>query len=228
LELLGASHPEVDYARRAMAEWLILLLLVPAILVPMVLLVGFAGCDDSDVFGTPPGADIPVIESVVAESLSAIVLAWQVWSLIPPRTFEVERTSPDGTIDPTIPVADLSFEDSGLPTSKADPVTGAVEVYSYRVRSVRLSDGETSDWSAPVSSPTFLISFGGENFLAAGGSSPVSGGFCLIQRIATSQLTFSGTKVQIVLRGASAGSLSIDRIYSRSRAEQSPTMRAPI
>jgi hypothetical protein len=28
-----------------MTEWLILLLLVPAIVVPVVLLVGFAGCD---------------------------------------------------------------------------------------------------------------------------------------------------------------------------------------
>src|SRR5262249_25626549 len=35
---------EVVYARIAMAEWLILLLLVPAIVVPVVLLIGFAGC----------------------------------------------------------------------------------------------------------------------------------------------------------------------------------------
>jgi hypothetical protein len=68
-----------------MAEWLILLLLFPAIVVPAVLLVGFAGCDDSgDVFDPGPGADIPVIESAVAESLSAIVLIWQVYDLSSP------------------------------------------------------------------------------------------------------------------------------------------------
>ena len=50
-----------------MTEWLILLLLVPAVVVPVVLLVGFAGCDG--VFGlehiyTPP--PVPVVPMIVS------------------------------------------------------------------------------------------------------------------------------------------------------------------
>jgi hypothetical protein len=42
-----------------MGEWLILLVLVPAIVVPVVLLAGFAGCDK--VWGLPHIADQPVL-----------------------------------------------------------------------------------------------------------------------------------------------------------------------
>jgi hypothetical protein len=38
-------------------------------------------------------------------------------------------------------------------------------------------------------------------------------GFCLVQRIASSQLKNSGTKVTITLRGSSAGQLTLDRVY---------------
>ena len=44
LEIIRALHAKVEYHWPAMAEWLVLLLLVPVIVAPVVLLVGFAGC----------------------------------------------------------------------------------------------------------------------------------------------------------------------------------------
>src|SRR5262249_59497495 len=96
---------------------------------------------------------------------------------------------------------------------------GTVEVYKYRVRRVRTSDGNQTGFSTPASSPTFVVAFGGQNFLAGGGSSPVGAGDCLIQRIEANQFRFSGSPIfgsargQIILHGASSGSLSIDRGY---------------
>src|SRR5262249_12400878 len=49
--------------------------------------------------------------------------------------------------------------------------------------------------------------------LAAGATGPISAGTCLIYRIEPSQLVYGGLNVQIVLRGPSTGSVSIDRIY---------------
>src|SRR6516162_1530513 len=53
-----------------MAEWLILLLLVPAIVVPVVLLAGFAGCQ----FVPCPGARV---DSAVGQDVSTITVTWR-------------------------------------------------------------------------------------------------------------------------------------------------------
>ena len=54
-----------------MAEWLILLLLIPAIVVPVVLLVGFAGCDRLLELWelTPTTSQPPVIKSAEGATL---------------------------------------------------------------------------------------------------------------------------------------------------------------
>src|ERR1700686_226505 len=78
--LLLCMRAEIEYAQNTMAEWLILLLLVPADVVPVVLLVGFAGCDQ--VFGLetvvipPPVPVVPVIVSAVGKSGTVITLTW--------------------------------------------------------------------------------------------------------------------------------------------------------
>jgi hypothetical protein len=209
---------EVDYARSAMSEWLILVLLIPAIVVPVVLLVGFAGCS----FREGSLSSAPIIDSAIGDGLDPITLTGAIaltWHLAPSddataaHTFEIERTPPNSPPDPLISVPDSPFEDTDLATSNVDPGTGIVEAYQYRVRRVRTSDGSQTGFSTPASSPTFVVAFGGQNFLAAGVSASVGGGFCLIQRIESSQLIYGGLNVQIVLHGASAGSLSIDRVY---------------
>src|SRR5215831_10278498 len=138
-----------------MSEWLILVLLVPAIVVPVVLLVGFAGCS----FRPGVGSDAPIIDSAIGDGLNAITLTWHLNpsdDATAAHTFEIERTRPNSQPDPLFAVPDSPLEDTGLATSQADPGTGTAAVYKYRVRRVRSSDGEQSDWSDPASSPTFL------------------------------------------------------------------------
>jgi hypothetical protein len=195
-----------------MSEWLILVLLVPAIAVPVVLLVGFAGCD----FHTVAVSDAPIIDSAIGDGINAITLTWHLNpndDATAAHTFEIERTRPNNQPDPLFEVPDSPLEDTNLPTSQVDPGTGTAEVYKYRVRRVRSSNGDRTGWSDPVSSPTFLATFGGDNFLVAGSGGPFTPGFCVIQRFEPSELLFSGTKVQIVLRGSPTGTLAIDRIY---------------
>src|SRR5262245_59673653 len=166
-----------------MADWLILLLLVPAIVMPVVLFVGFVGCvlnrEGADFSGgnggnggspDSPAVAVPILDSAVGTSVSSIILKWHLDPNDPdfsaPHTFEIERTRPNSQqADPTFGVPDSPFEDPDLPTSNA-----AVEVYKYRVRSVRTSDGQQSDYSDSVSSPTFVVAFVGPNFLDAGWS----------------------------------------------------------
>ena len=57
-----------------MTEWLLLLLLVPAIVVPVVLLFGFAGCGFE---GYVP-LSAPIIESAIGTSVSSIRLTWMI------------------------------------------------------------------------------------------------------------------------------------------------------
>jgi hypothetical protein len=51
-----------------MSEWLILLLIVPAVVVPVVLLVGFAGCNQ--VFGLDPTTQASLLAHRVSDKRS--------------------------------------------------------------------------------------------------------------------------------------------------------------
>ena len=122
----------------AMTEWLILLLLVPAVVVPAVLLVGFAGCSFHG-SGTFPSA---VLVSAVGKSESEITLTWT-GPGIAGVTFEYERTKGDGS--PTIlPAVSSPHDDPGL-----DPATS----YDYRVRTI-YADGPDPVWSNMVTGTT--------------------------------------------------------------------------
>jgi hypothetical protein len=66
-----------------MAEWMILVLLVPAIVVPVAMLVGFAGCqlvwgvdEYQDGPTGPPEVPDPVIDSAKGKSACVITLNW--------------------------------------------------------------------------------------------------------------------------------------------------------
>jgi hypothetical protein len=207
LEISGELPAGVDYARNV-SEWLILVLLVPAITVPVVLLVGFVGCHFR-----PRTAYPPIIDSAIGQGLDAVTVTWHLDPTDPDvsaaQTFFVERTRPNGHVDDPFQIFASPFEDTGLPTSN-----NVSEVYKYRVGRQLMID-TSPDWSTQVSSPTSLVTFGGPHFLDAGGSIALSPGFCLIQRIEPSQFIYGGPglNVQIVLHGGSGGGLSIDRIY---------------
>jgi hypothetical protein len=124
----------------------LLLLLIPAILAPIVFLLGFAGCGATLHQGPFPFR--PTAVRIVDVGRTTVTLGWLNQNLSP-VTFEVERTR-DGdaaserllvsapTVDPG--TGELTFVDVDL-----DPGT----VYFYQVRAVRISDDAASVLSEP-------------------------------------------------------------------------------
>ncbi len=128
-----------------MTEWLTLLLLVPAVVVPVVLLVGFAGCDR--VFGLehidtpPPVPVVPVIVSADGESGTVITLTWMYSGSA--ADFEFERMKLPERTRGTFTAATSPHHDDNNGQG-LEPGTD----YLYRVRAIG-SDGEASEWSSP-------------------------------------------------------------------------------
>ena len=121
-------------------EWVVLLLLVPAILIPVVLLFGFAGCGAFlDV-----GAAAPSIASATPLDPQTVELKWTDPNGIP-VSFEVERRK--GSDAPGEPIA----------LASSPLLDGSLEAgteYTYRVRAIRLSDGDLSPWSSAATIQT--------------------------------------------------------------------------
>jgi hypothetical protein len=184
-----------------MAEWLLLLLLVPAIVVPVVLLVGFAGCTFD------PDTTRIIIDSATPNGVCGITLKWQLVpdpnrDYHPPLKFLVQRTTDSSTTTLEADARSSSFPDKGLL---------AATTYSYTVSAVFTFRSDVS--SSPVSATTlpFQPTFPQQTL-----PNPDGGwqGWTLIQRIA--RLTTGGTQVRITLQASSAAGAtgaSIDRIY---------------
>jgi hypothetical protein len=178
---------------------LTLLFLVLAILVPVALLVGFAGCDR--VFGlTEITPTLPMIDSATGKDGTTIALVWH-WAGTPQK-FQFERTDPDGNVaNFDAPYPPESFPDTGLA-----PAT----TYSYRVRGV-FSNGDTSDWSSSVPGTTLpLVSTYSKSLT---GPEAEWEGYTLVQRIEVGHLSATGPHVRITVQASSAGDASIDKIY---------------
>jgi hypothetical protein len=192
-----------------MAEWMILVLLVPAIVVPVAMLVGFAGCQlvfgvDEYQPGPTNGASEsgdPVIESAEGKSVSIITLKWKFAG--PATKFQIERS---GQLLPEEPDSSPFDDSDGL---KADTS------YSYKVLALD-SSGPISNWSNEVVGKTLKF----EPTFQAWPDPPYTPldsdgweGHTLVQRIEPLRLSTSGTKVRITLRASSMIDASIERIY---------------
>jgi hypothetical protein len=132
-----------------MTEWLLLLVLVPAVVVPVVLLVGFAGCDK--VFGLdhigprPPG---PVILAATGKSIDTITLTWMIDPTATDIEFERFKLDANGPVG--MPV---TFTVAASPaTHDDDNGLEAATWYRYTARAVLPDD--TSEPSAPVDGAT--------------------------------------------------------------------------
>jgi hypothetical protein len=206
-----------------MAEWLILLLLVPAIVVPVVLLVGFAGCtsdyQDFDVArpggnGDGNGPPDPVIDSAEGKSVSIITLKWMYGGAA--ANFQIERS---GQILP-LPYPDSSpFDDTGLEAETS---------YSYKVLALDGNGDPLSNWSNEVVGKTLPFELTLESWPDPDKTPYIAPhsegweGYTLVQRIEPIRLSTSGTKVRITLRASSVSDASIDRIYI-SQPKPNPT-----
>ena len=190
-----------------MTEWLVLALLVPAVVVPVVLLAGFAGCDV--VFGLHR-PDTPTIISAVGKNSSVITLTWTF-----PGTaleFEFERMKlPERTMQTfNAPASPFDDDNEGLGLE-------AATTYLYRARAI-LNDGEPSGWSdsAPTvigSTLPFTTAFAWTADEEARSGDDTLDGVCLVQRIEPARLSGSGTQVKLTLRAGQVGSAVIARVY---------------
>jgi hypothetical protein len=132
-------------------EWLILILLVPLIVVPIVLLCGFAGCaqiagiDDAPVLPLPPPPP-PLLLTVRATGTTGVRLDWKPDSS---AEFFVERALGDGVFVPVSKgVKDTFF---------VDTVTNGLSegtTYKYRVRKAQ-GGGSKSNPSATLKVTTW-------------------------------------------------------------------------
>jgi|GEM_PF-6437034 len=181
-----------------MMEWVLLVVLVPAIVVPIVLLFGFAGCDL--IFKLKDPVTQPSNLGASADSRSAITLRWEFTGMESVH-YEVRRKR---SVDPTFEVVTPSSPDL---TDKEFTDTGLEEGTSYDFQVVAIkSDG---DRSAPVEVTASTL---GKVFEATMPDEAPGPNRCVVQRIEPSRLARSGSRVQLTLQRPSGGALLINRL----------------
>lgn len=181
-----------------MVDWIVLLVLIPAIVVPVVLLYGFAGCsfDPRGAVPEPAAPDPPVILAATPLDRTTIRVTWTNPNVEPVR-FEIERTPPFTAAPPPDPVS--PFTDQALESG---------ETYTYRVRAIRLADEEVSDFSEDATAVTYAEAL---NPSQNAGQNVQAVGDCVVQRIDPPALSRNGNLVQLVVTAGSDGSLRITR-----------------
>jgi hypothetical protein len=176
-----------------------LLLLIPAIIIPVALLVGFAACDRF--FGLEHVDPPPLmIESATGKDATTITLVWEGDDTM--QKYQFHRTNPDGTTtDFDVPVPAAPFNDTGLQPNST---------YAYQVREFDQS-GDPSALSPAVAGTTLPMTSAYARALTD--DSPNWQGFSLVQRIESAHLGASGPHTRITVQASSAGDASIDRLY---------------
>lgn len=177
-------------------EWVTLLVLVPAILIPLVILFGFAGC----------GAEIglgpllpPVVTLATPLDDRTIRLEWTNPNSSAVR-FDILRT-PEGPGPPPT-------EDQQSPFIDQQLTPGAT--YSYRVRAIRLSDGAVTEYSDIATAVTWANAFTAN--LALSGQNVDASGDCIVQRFDPGSLERPGNLIEIVATAATDAKLVVTRI----------------
>jgi len=191
-------------------DWLILLLALPAVIAPVVLLCGFAGCK------TLLGFEDPILIVAAPQNLRAesigfdqITLAWDYLAPPPePVTFEVElnQASPQVMTFAT-GLVDRFFTHSGLQAGRA---------FFYRVRAVRTSDQRPSEWvpEPPLLATTleFQTAFDTTTNPNAPAAGVNAAGDCIVQRIQGSALLQGGGLVRITLIGLATQTTQLNAV----------------
>jgi hypothetical protein len=191
-----------------MVEWLIPLLLVPVIVIPLVLLLGFAGCG-LETTGTPWSSVKPIITSAVGTSSGTIALTWTFAAEA--DHFQLERRFEHE--EPVDPLVDPVFS----PHEDAGPQDGLVPAGTYRYRVRAFFQGTSSAWSDLATATTFAMAFD-QSIPEDGGGFNHNLGYCLVQLIKAARLNnipaTGGKPVRITLRAANGnlGGVSIVRM----------------
>jgi hypothetical protein len=124
-----------------MIEWLLLLLLVPAVVLPVVLLLGFAGCSFEGGAGTYSPL---VITSATATGPNSVTLTWTGGYTAQIEFQRDKKPKPGQSSEwPEVFVVDMT------PQTTQDGGLSADSVYEYQVREI-YADGQRGGWSPIV------------------------------------------------------------------------------
>lgn len=192
-------------------DWFVLFILAPLLLVPVVLLWGYAGCGFS--ITIPPSLGVPENLAVTATTPNSVSLSWTHDSGEDEENavmFEIERRKDGETTSVSFVSEVATFTDVGLLYST---------LYHYRVRAV--SGMRTSDFTPEVDATTQPPA----PCFSAALTTNQSGleGYCIVQRIEPVRLAAGGSRVFITIRGSTQGNLVIDRVFiSRVGASGNP------
>ena len=201
----------------ASMNWFLLLFFIPLVLVPIVLLCGFAGCAQIADLGS--ASDFPPAPSnLIAKTAGAsrISLSWKDNSggtanfVVLRSTFAPDGSSSLSQIGDELP--GIFFIDTGLPEGTT---------FLYQVKAVdsdgrRSLDGSnyaTATTFRTTEPPTWNTAFEVQlltdvEFL----DNQHLDNSCIVQRIGAANLNFGGTKVRITLRGPAQSNLIINNV----------------
>jgi hypothetical protein len=207
-------------------EWIILIVILPLILIPIVLLTGFAGCgeflplSESD----PPVPAAPSDLIAVVKSSTSIELTWKD-NTAGASKFEVRRQPNVLTVATAlISTPPSPFLDTGLTPDTSytysvkalDPSTNSFSAASNEVTVKTLpastGPGPTPQWEA-VYNEALTTDAGG------------NGGYCLVQRITGIQT--GGERVRVTLGASVAAALAVDRVFISAAADPEPGNPTP-
>jgi hypothetical protein len=186
-------------------DWLLLFLVVPAILVPMVLLYGFAGCSFE-----PRRAISPPVVTATAKNVDHIDVSWQNTGTVTGYRFVRKK----GT------AVERSEEVEASVTSDEDTGLEADTEYTYEVTAIT---AEEESGAGIASARTFRTVLAVDPATIQPPQTVAPDSYCFVHRIAASQLLANGGKVAIKVQGAPAGNATINRIViSRVAAAGNP------
>jgi hypothetical protein len=185
-----------------MGDWLTLLVLVPAILVPIAALIGFAACDN--LWKLPHIKDAkPIIDK--AEGINPITIHLEWHFAAAAEKFHFERTGPGGSVG--FDVTGSPKDDTGLPFDTGLPPN---TTFDYQVQAV-FSNGDPSGFSATATATTKPLALAYSRPLSQ--STSFLQGSTLIQRIEAPHLSATGTHVRITVQASELSDAWIDRVY---------------
>jgi hypothetical protein len=186
-----------------MAEWLILLLLVPVIVAPVVLVLGFAGCS----FHPRPE---PNIDSATGTSFNTISVAWAIDYGASAR---FQRTNLDNS------VTDLGVQPTSPFTDTVPKPTASGQAYQYQGYNAIDSPPHTQP---EKSATTFELSFDGM-LVPQNDGSGVQGLTHVLRVEPAYPLTQSSGSVQLLLQASASIGASIDAIFISQADPNQPT-----
>jgi len=197
-------------------DWLILLLLIPAVLAPVVLIHGFAGCSfHASAYVPLAPTQLAAVPTPSALMGSAVTLTWEVTDMNSNTGTQIERAIEGGEFevlmdpaDPTKPLVIMgnTFLDQGLQP-------GAT--FLYQVRAIFFT--VTSEASNMFTVATFKTAFIDDG-LTGSTDQPGVAGFTIVQTLASPLLQAGGALASLTLRGPTAGTLTLDTLCISGQA----------